>query len=316
MQPDKQGTHERGDHTPSLSSERGLPSPARGTGVGVKVRAAKGTMLRLVGSMTALAALGSTTVVASQCRAVSPPYTVALIELYTSQGCSSCPPADDWLSRLNMESPLRGIPLALHVGYWDYIGWKDPFARREFNDRQAWLSARSGGGSVYTPQVFVAGSELADWRQRERFGAALKSVLTRSPQANIELQAHWISAAAGDQTQQRLAVQVHWSADAAARNPQLLLAVKRSGYVTDVQAGENGGSRLHGDHVVRAWDGPFSPEHQPLTTEIRVPAADSADATLVAIAQDGNSGAVLQAVELPLAACETSGVPAAKTPPR
>src|SRR6266436_6581914 len=82
----------------------------------------------------------------SICRAVSPPYTVALIELYTSQGCSSCPPADDWLSRLNMESPLRGIPLALHVGYWDYIGWKDPFARREFNDRQAWLSARSGGG--------------------------------------------------------------------------------------------------------------------------------------------------------------------------
>lgn len=277
----------------------------------------KGTKLRLLASSIALLTLGSTTATASQCRAVSPPYTVALIELYTSQGCSSCPPADDWLSRLNMESPLRGIPLALHVGYWDYIGWKDPFARREFNDRQAWLSARSGGGNVYTPQVFVGGSELADWRQREHFGAALKSVVTRTPQANIELQAHWISAAAaGDLTQRRLAVQVQWSADGAARNPQLLLAVKRSGYVTDVQKGENGGSRLRGDHVVRAWDGPFSPEHQPLTTEIPVAAADTADATLVAIAQDGKSGAVLQAVELPLAACETSGVPAARTSPQ
>jgi len=86
--------------------------------------------------------------------------------------------------------------------------------------------------------------------------------------------------------------------------------------VTDVQAGENGGSRLRGDHVVRAWDGPFSPEHQPLTTEIPVSAADSADATLVAIAQDGKSGAVLQAVELPLAACEASGVAPARTSPQ
>jgi hypothetical protein len=226
---------------------------------------------------------------------------VALIELYTSQGCSSCPPADDWLSRLQTrESPPLAVPLALHVGYWDYIGWKDPFARREFNDRQRWLAGR---GTAYTPEVFVAGSELADWSRRDQFASALKAVNGRSAQANIELQAHWIAAAGSHQRDQRLAVQVRWSADRSARNPQLLLAVKRSGYMTQVRAGENSGSRLRNDHVVRAWDGPFSPDRQPLTTEISVP-ADTGDATLVAITQDGASGAVLQTLELGLGSCE------------
>jgi hypothetical protein len=118
------------------------------------------------------------------------------------------------------------------------------------------------------------------------------------------LQAHWIApAAASDPRTQRLAVQVHWSAETSARKPQLLLAVKRSGYMTDVRAGENSGSRLRNDHVVRAWDGPFPLQREPLATEISVP-ADTGDATLVAIAQDGASGAVLQALELALGSCQ------------
>jgi hypothetical protein len=251
--------------------------------------------------------VASTSIAATQtCRAVSPPYTVALIELYTSQGCSSCPPADDWLSRLQTrESPPRAVPLALHVGYWDYIGWKDPFARREFNDRQRALAGHSGSSTVYTPEVFVGGSELADWGHNVQFAAALKAVNARAAQADIDLEARWIgpaSATGNDPPAQRLAVQVRWSAEASARKPQLLLAIKRSGYVTDVRAGENNGSRLRNDHVVRVWDGPFSLQRQPLTTEIAVP-PDVGDATLVAIAQDGASGAVLQALELGLGSC-------------
>ncbi len=262
--------------------------------------------MRLVGSTIALMALASNAGAAAEtCRAVSPPYTVALIELYTSQGCSSCPPADEWLSRLpTRESPLRAVPLALHVGYWDYIGWKDPFARREFNDRQRRLAGHGGGSSVYTPEVFVGGSELADWGHRDRFAAALKAVNARTAGADIEMQARWIAPAAGsDPREQRLAVQVRWSAVESARKPQLLLAVKRSGYMTDVRAGENNGSRLRNDHVVRAWEGPFSPQREPMKTEVSVP-MDTGDATLVAIAQDGASGAVLQALELGLASCE------------
>lgn len=262
-------------------------------------------MSRIVGVTIALLGLTSTvTTTAATCRAISPAYTVALVELYTSQGCSSCPPADEWLSRLEpFEEPLHAVPLALHVGYWDYIGWKDPFARKEFNERQRRLAGRSGTTSVYTPEVFVAGSELAGWGHRDDFSAALKAVNARPAQAKIEMQAHWVGATASDPQQQRLAVQVRWSAESSARNPQLLLAVKRSGYLTDVHAGENSGSRLRNDHVVRAWEGPFSLERQPLTTELSVP-ADKGGATLVAIAQDASSGAILQTLELELGSCE------------
>jgi hypothetical protein len=274
--------------------------------------------MRLAISSIALMTLVATAQ-AEPCRAVSPPHTVALIELYTSQGCSSCPPADDWLSRLQVQqSPVRAVALALHVGYWDYIGWKDPFARREFNDRQRRLAARNGGTSVYTPEVFVGGSELAAWSQPDRFETALKAVNERPAQANIDLQAYWIAAAdrRDDEREKRLAVQVRWSADPSARDPQLLLAVKRSGYMTEVNAGENRGSRLRNDHVARTWEGPFSQRRQPLQTELSVP-VDAGDASVVAIAQDGASGAVLQALELRLASCRVpSAVADDKTSPR
>jgi hypothetical protein len=256
-------------------------------------------------SVAVLALTGAVGAAAAPCRAVSPAYTVALVELYTSQGCSSCPPADRWLSRLPAGQPhFRAVPLALHIGYWDYIGWKDPFARKEFNDRQRLLAERNRSGRVYTPEVFVGGSELADWSHPGRFAAALAAVNAHAALANIELQAQWLTAGPdhGKGTQQ-LAVQARWSADVSTRDPQLLLAVKRNGYVTDVQAGENRGSTLRDDHVVRTWSGPFGSAQQPLLTELTVPAAPG-DATLVAIAQDGKSGAVLQTLELPLSACE------------
>jgi hypothetical protein len=251
-----------------------------------------------------LAVTGNVGAAAASCRAVSPAHTVALVELYTSQGCSSCPPADQWLSQLSSRQlQSNAVPLALHIGYWDYIGWKDPFARKEFNNRQQQLAARNGSDRVYTPEVFVGGAELADWNRPSHFTAALAAVNSQPARANIELQAQWVAAAAShDTTAQRLAVQVRWSAEPSVKDAQLLLAVKRNGYVTDVRAGENRGERLRNDHVVRAWGGPFDLTRQPLMTELAVPVAPG-DATLVAIAQDGRSGAVLQALELGLAAC-------------
>ena len=113
------------------------------------MRAAISTIALMALASAAGAAAPTAGAAGSICRAVSPPYTVALVELYTSQGCSSCPPADRWLSKLQGgPAPLRAVPLALHVGYWDYIGWKDPFARREFNDRQRRLATHNGSGTV------------------------------------------------------------------------------------------------------------------------------------------------------------------------
>ena len=91
---------------------------------------------------------------------------VALIELYTSEGCSSCPPADRWLSKLKDDSRLWKdfAPIALHVDYWDYIGWRDRFARSEYSDRQRQYAVEGGVSVVYTPGMFRDGKEWRDWR--------------------------------------------------------------------------------------------------------------------------------------------------------
>src|SRR5262245_46497383 len=86
-----------------------------------------------------LAVLLSGGVMAGECKATSGRNTTALVELYTSEGCDSCPPADRWLSSL-AQAPQKVVPIALHVDYWDYIGWKDPYAQQRFSARQRKLS--------------------------------------------------------------------------------------------------------------------------------------------------------------------------------
>ena len=92
--------------------------------------------------MVFLAVFFSGNLHAMQCTAKSPETTVALVELYTSEGCDSCPPADRWLSSLAARgyAPERVVPMALHVDHWDYIGWKDPYAQQRFAGRQRKLA--------------------------------------------------------------------------------------------------------------------------------------------------------------------------------
>lgn len=91
---------------------------------------------------------------------------VELIELFTSEGCSSCPPADRWLSSLKQDSGLWTdyVPIAFHVDYWDYIGWKDRFSRPEYSDRQRRYAREGGARVVYTPGVFRQGRDWRGWR--------------------------------------------------------------------------------------------------------------------------------------------------------
>jgi hypothetical protein len=88
-----------------------------------------------------------------------------LIELYTSEGCSSCPPADRWLSSLVDHPQLWSsfIPVSMHFTYWDYIGWQDPFASPRNDRRQRFYKAQKHSASVYTPGFFVAGDEWRGW---------------------------------------------------------------------------------------------------------------------------------------------------------
>jgi hypothetical protein len=103
----------------------------------------------------------------------TPPATVfesgetqsTLIELFTSEGCSSCPPAEKWLSALKSNQDLwkKIIPVAFHVDYWDRLGWRDRFAKPEFTSRQQRYAAAWGGDSVYTPGFVVNGKEWRSW---------------------------------------------------------------------------------------------------------------------------------------------------------
>ena len=95
----------------------------------------------------------------------SGPAQVSLLELYTSEGCSSCPPAEAWLSALSQNPQLwkAVVPVAFHVDYWDNLGWKDGFSSREFTQRQRRYAASWGSGSVYTPGFVLNGAEWQAW---------------------------------------------------------------------------------------------------------------------------------------------------------
>jgi hypothetical protein len=103
----------------------------------------------------------------------------SLLELYTSEGCSSCPPAESWLSRLK-ESPglwKEFVPVAFHVDYWDYLGWRDPWSSKTFTDRQHAYAHAWRSDSVYTPGFVLNGKE---WRAWSRQKAGPKSAGVRA----------------------------------------------------------------------------------------------------------------------------------------
>lgn len=124
--------------------------------------------------ITAILTLAFALASAAACTAASGPQRAALLELYTSEGCDSCPPADRWVSAL----PARGygadrvVTLAYHVDYWNYLGWKDPFAQARFTERQRFVNNRIRNRTIYTPQLMLdgkdyrAGLSLTDFQQR------------------------------------------------------------------------------------------------------------------------------------------------------
>lgn len=160
---------------------------------------------------------------------------VTLIELFTSEGCSSCPPAERWLNDLKADPGLWNsfIPIALHVDYWDYLGWKDPFADPAHAKRQRRYAAEEGARTVYTPGVFRNGRAWADWRTDGRI------VARHSSPGNL------VVSRDGDTVMARFDATSH-------RNEQLVLnvAVLGMGFETRVRAGENRGRALAHEFVL------------------------------------------------------------------
>lgn len=234
----------------------------------------------LIAALVAGIPAGST----AGCAVQSGPGTAALVELYTSEGCSSCPPADRQLGELRSGETV--VPLALHVGYWDDLGWSDPFAQDAFARRQHWLIQFGGIRTLYTPQFFVAGTVARPETLNERIG----ELNAESSRASLLLEAHalgegtlWVSASARSRV------------EAAA----LYLAVAENGLSSRVLAGENGGRRLSHDHVVRAWIGPLRLHDGRLDLQRSIPLEKNwrrAQLEVIGFVQDQHTGRVLQAV--------------------
>lgn len=238
---------------------------------------------------------------AGSCSRQSPAHTVALLELYTSEGCSSCPPADRWLRELsNRFSAEQLVALALHVDYWDYIGWQDRFSDRRFSERQKQLSRFSGGSTIYTPEVFAGMKELRAWRSESALVQRIGRINDTPASASITLQMSPSGASAAD-VQAKFALT---PAAPAGRELQGVLVLYENRLSSEVRAGENRGTRLQHDRVVRYWSAPVTLDAPGGRGEWRqiidLPADwQRANLGVAAFVQDVRAGEVLQAVSMP-----------------
>ncbi|MBC3863257.1 DUF1223 domain-containing protein [Undibacterium jejuense] len=226
------------------------------------------------------------------CSRSSPTHTVALLELYTSEGCSSCPPADKFLQNVAQNAglhPDQVIPLALHVDYWDYIGWKDPFAKRLFTERQQELSAYVHSRTVYTPEFFINGKEFRNWNSG--LTSELEKIKQQAALASIKLRQTGIS-------NDKISIEIDSNSS---QSGELHVALLENGLSSKVSAGENQGITLRHDAVARVWIDPIAvvaSTPKKTTMTVNIPAnANRQHLSLVAFIQN-QQGNILQAVEL------------------
>ncbi len=181
-------------------------------------------------SLVTAALAAATGAWAQTCQATAGAQPPLVVELYTSEGCSSCPPADRWLSTLKGRSDV--LALAFHVGYWDHLGWTDRFARPEFTQRQYQWAKTHRASNVYTPQAVVDGRDWRGWPALPRAGSAAPVSL------RLQRQGDQVTADIGPAADGTPALAGYW-------------AVAEHNHSSKVRAGENAGETLVHDHVVR-----------------------------------------------------------------
>ncbi|PRY26736.1 hypothetical protein CLV78_101837 [Aliiruegeria haliotis] len=202
--------------------------------------------------------------------AVAEPRNLVVVELFTSQGCSSCPPADELLTRMAARDDV--LPLALHVDYWDYIGWADSFARPEHTKRQKAYAHVAGSRTIYTPQMIVSGDEqIVGTRPMELADAIMKHAAS-GPIARVSAERD------GDR------LQVVVPAVTLPGGTAVLQLVRFMPEKTvRIDRGENQGKTISYSNIVTAWDvvGEWSGEAD-LVAEVPVPGPEAAAVILQA----------------------------------
>ncbi len=171
----------------------------------------------------------------------------AVVELFTSEGCSSCPAADKILSEISKETKQKNQDvyfLAYHVDYWNKLGWKDPYSKFQFTRRQENYSRVLPSKELYTPQLIVNGTTEMIGSKKEKVQSAIDLALKNKSPIHLELK---LDSLIGD------TAFISWKLSKQDKNFVLQLAFSQSGIVNKINNGENAGKTLSHDHVVRAF---------------------------------------------------------------
>jgi len=240
-----------------------------------------------------LMASTATAAAAQTCSALSGNERVPLVELYTSEGCSSCPPADRWLSGRMKVSDANW--LAFHVDYWDDIGWLDRFAKPAFSQRQRLRVDQAGERNVYTPQVMIGSRVGGSWQSAAAFDAALDQARGAAG-ASLGLQV--------ERTGNGLRAMIDTQAlTGSAIDATVWLAQTIDAQSTEVRAGENRGATLHHDRVVQQLFGGWPLGAEPARRVQDLAAIPTGAWDLVAFVQDSR-GNTLQSLRLGANRCK------------
>tara|TARA_Y100001934_G_C12276105_1_gene737464 strand:- start:453 stop:1181 length:729 start_codon:yes stop_codon:yes gene_type:complete len=208
-----------------------------------------------------------------------------VVELFTSQGCSSCPPAEAFLVDLAKRRDV--IALEFHVSYWDYIGWKDPFAKREYTQRQRSYVKALGGRSLYTPQMVIAGQEHAVGSHRSRVNRSIENFSGTNPKApKLSL-----SKPAKGQ------LKIDIGAGEADGQYDVIFVTYDKPHITQVTRGENEGRKLINANVVRSMQQVANWNGQALSKVISV-GSKAGNGGCAVLIQKRNHGPIVAAAQL------------------
>ena len=228
----------------------------------------------------------------------------AVAELFTSEGCSSCPPADRLLAKWVADSQaanLRLYALAFHVDYWDDLGWKDPYSNPGFTRRQEAYSSVFGPGRVYTPQLIINGAEQLVGSQSRSVRRAISRALATHRPGEVRLRLGNITTGG---------VQIAYQTEGLPKHAWVHIAVVERGLVQRVTRGENAGRLLRHENVVRAFQTRRTAEGDlflPFPENL-----NAANSTLVAYVQDPKTLAVLAATKAAMQVEDTPTLPAGR----
>jgi len=224
--------------------------------------------------------------------------TPVLVELFTSEGCSDCPPADALLERLDRSQPVSGaelIVLSEHVDYWDDIGWRDPYSSHEYSERQGAYAGHFGLGSVYTPQMVIDGHFELVGSDERRAVRAIESA-TKVEKIPVSLSAIHLEA--------RNVASLRISAgqlppSVAARSADVLIATADESDESHVSRGENAGRTLKHIAVLRSLTRVGTVDHSgefSQDVKINVNRANAGNLRVVAFVQESTAGQVFGVV--------------------